>query len=86
MNSNMKCRRCGGTGTYSKGMVVNGVCFGCGGSGIRRLQPRAERSKGRITQYVIVDIDGRHLAMNPDRNFLEQLLPTLTGAVGIIER
>ena len=69
-----------------KGSVVNGVCYGCGGSGIARPHQYADRSKPRRgTQWVIVNAQGDHLAINTDRAKLEALLPTITNAVAIEE-
>lgn len=78
-----RCTRCGGTGRYSKGTVINGVCFGCGGDGQYRPRVVASRLSRRVVQYALVDAAGRHLAINTDQAVLEGLRASLPSAVGI---
>lgn len=83
--STKPCSRCGGTGRVSRGWVVNGVCFKCGGDGKHRPRYYAPRGSGRIIHFAIVNAEGHHLALNTDRAVLEAMLPTLAGATGIVQ-
>lgn len=77
-----KCSRCGGTGLVSRGMVINGVCYGCGGNGKARPRGHASSRSVRVRQWALLDANGRHLAINTDRDVLAQL--QIPGSAGII--
>lgn len=85
-NRDTTCQRCGGVGTVCKGSVVNGVCYGCNGTGKR--VPRAvnvNRSRGKSHQFAVVNALGQHLAINTDKAVLEALMTNIVNAVGIVE-
>lgn len=77
-----KCGRCGGTGRYSKGMIVNGTCYGCMGTGVT-LAPTRGSGRVKVVQYALINALGHHLAVRTSRADLEAL--NLPGAVGIEE-
>ena len=70
------CSRCGGTGLVSRGNVVNGICFRCGGNGHCDASPKALRPRRpRGThQWALIDAEGRYLAVHTDRAQLERLI------------
>jgi hypothetical protein len=79
------CSRCGGTGKVSRGLVVNGTCFKCGGDGRHRPSVYASRHSHQIIQYALIDARGVHLAINTDRTVLDSLRATMPQAVDIVE-
>jgi hypothetical protein len=80
-----RCSRCGGTGSVTRGSVINGVCYGCGGVGVVPIRPRASWKSRRVVQYAAVDSCGAHLAINTDRDMLESLRSSIPGIVDILE-
>ncbi len=77
-----KCSRCGGAGHVSRGMVVNGTCYKCGGDGKHRPGVYASARFVKVVQYALVDVDGRHLAINTDPAILRGL--SIAGAVDVV--
>lgn len=80
MMSDRHCSRCGGTGKVTRGRVINGVCYKCGGDGKHHASAYAHPSRGsRVVEFVAVDAQGHHLALNQDRAILERIAPSLAG-------
>lgn len=78
------CSRCGGTGKVTRGRVINGVCYKCGGDGQHRPAVYADRRSVMVQQYVLVNDRGQHLAINTDKAVLQFLAVTLGGKIEIL--